>query len=329
MKFVQRSSCFSHSPVSRISLTGSAGVKSFLYLVLNFSIFFMNLCIFFFSIRHTPARAREHPFSGPIFCRRRSLLCVHPTRSAPSLHPLGCCPPNISSILMDHDELSELPGYPGRAGRLINRPMTVRTISDFKHPRTGCTTLVLVSATTELFVVNLIPQHDPQSDPQLAGYRHARSPQTFLNQFAAIETLQLRIFAYRMSTGFTPKKPQQRTALFRDSTEPPVSSTGVLPRDDPHVTGQRLTIHEPPGVAQEYLGRQCRDRPYSRMRHEPSCSGTLVRLLGDLLRQVFDFLFHLPVQSLQRASPIGGMGLQRQECNLGLPVVTPQSRPSA
>jgi hypothetical protein len=49
-----------------------------------------------------------------------------------------------------HDELFELPGYPGRAGRLINRPVTVRTIRDIKHPRTGCTTLLLLSATTEL-----------------------------------------------------------------------------------------------------------------------------------------------------------------------------------
>ena len=70
-----------------------------------------------------------------------------------------------------------------------------------------------------------------------------------------------------MSTGFTPKKPQQRTTLFRDSTKPLVSSTRVLSRNDPHVAGQRLAIHEPAWVAQEYFGRQCRDRPYSRMRH--------------------------------------------------------------
>src|SRR6516162_2537752 len=177
---------------------------------------------------------------------------------------------------MDHDELSELPGYPGRAGRLINRPVTVCTIPDFKHPRTGCTTLRLLPATTELFVVNLVPQHDPQSDPQLACYRHARFPQTFLNQFAAIETLQRWIAAYRMSTGLTPEKTQQRTALLGYPTEPLGSSTGVFPRDDPHVTGQRLAIHEPSRVAQEDLGRQCGDRPHSRVRHEQSCSGTLL-----------------------------------------------------
>jgi hypothetical protein len=140
--------------ISQASLTRSAGVK-------RFSSSFLNLRIFFFSIGHTPARAREDPFAGRIFFRRRSLLLCPPYALSPVTSSLWCCPPNISSILMDHDELSELPGYPGRAGRLINRPVTVRTIPDFKHPRTGCTTLRLLSATTELFVVNLVPQHDP------------------------------------------------------------------------------------------------------------------------------------------------------------------------
>ena len=51
--------------------------------------------------------------------------------------------------------------------------MTGRTIGRFWHPRTGITAfLLLLSATTELGVLNLIPQHDPQPDPQLARHRH-------------------------------------------------------------------------------------------------------------------------------------------------------------
>src|SRR5215470_17626103 len=107
-----------------------------------------------------------------------------------------------------------------------------------------------------------------------------------------VETLQLWITAYRMSTGLTPEKTQQRTALLGHPTEPLGSSTGVFPRDDPHVTGQRLAIHEPSRVVQEDLGRQCGDRPHSRMRHE-SCSTTLLGSLCDLLRQVFNFVSHL------------------------------------
>ena len=51
----------------------------------------------------------------------------------------------------------------------------MRTIADFKLPRTGRTALLL-SATTELLVIDLIAQHDPQPDPQLAGRSHARFP---------------------------------------------------------------------------------------------------------------------------------------------------------
>ena len=147
-----------------------------------------------------------------------------------------CCPPSISSIPTDHDEVFELPGYPGRAGSLINRPVTIRTIRRFWHPRTGCTASLLLSATTELLIINFVPQHDPQSDPELACYCHARPPKTFLNQFAWVETLQFRIAAYRMGTSFTPEKPQQRTALFCHTTEPLPFSTGIFPRDEPHAS---------------------------------------------------------------------------------------------
>ena len=76
------------------------------------------------------------------------------------------------------------------AGSLTNRTVTVRTIPDFKHPRTGCTALLL-PATTEFLVIDLIAQHDPQTNAQLAGCRHAGFPQPLLHQFAAIESLQL------------------------------------------------------------------------------------------------------------------------------------------
>src|SRR4030095_2437746 len=95
-----------------------------------------------------------------------------------------------------------------------------------------------------------------------------------------------------MCTGLTPEKPQQGTALFGHSAEPLMLSTGVFPRDDAHITGQRLTISETLRIAQEYFGRQCRHRPHSGMGHQPSCSGTISSLLGDLLGEVLDLRFH-------------------------------------
>src|SRR3974390_852120 len=80
------------------------------------------------------------------------------------------------------------------AGSLINRTVTVRTKPRFRHPRTGSTALLL-SATAELLVIDLVAQHDPQPDSQLASRCHACFPQPLLHQFAAIEPLQLGIAA--------------------------------------------------------------------------------------------------------------------------------------
>src|ERR1700739_107164 len=89
------------------------------------------------------------------------------------------------------------------AGSLINRSVTVCTMPDFKHPRTGGTALLLPT-TTELLVIDLIAQHDPQTNAQLAGCRHECFPQPLLHQFAAIETLQFGIEAYRLSAAHHP-----------------------------------------------------------------------------------------------------------------------------
>ncbi len=105
-----------------------------------------------------------------------TLICPARLRSSTQ-----CCPPNISSITVDHDELFELPVSQGRRS-LITRSVTFRTIPRFWHLRTRTTAfLLLLSTTTELVVLNLIPQHDPQPDPELASYGHARLPQTFLD----------------------------------------------------------------------------------------------------------------------------------------------------
>src|SRR5260221_12831123 len=107
------------------------------------------------------------------------------------------------------------------AGSLINRPVTFRTIPRFWHPRTGITAfLLLLSTTTELVVLDLIPQHDPQSDPEFASHGHTRFPQTFLYQFAAEKTLQIRILAGGRRPNLSPEQPQRRVTLFAQAHEP-------------------------------------------------------------------------------------------------------------
>ena len=64
------------------------------------------------------------------------------------------------------------------AGSLINRTVTIHTIRDFKHPRTGGTALLLPT-TTELLVIDLITQHDPQANASL----RAAATRAFPNPF--------------------------------------------------------------------------------------------------------------------------------------------------
>ena len=170
------------------------------------------------------------------------------------------------------------------AGSLINRPVTFRTIARFWHPRTGITALLLLlSTTTELVVLNLIPQHDPHPDSEFASHSHSRLPQTFLNQFAAVKTLQLWILAYGVHPRLTPEKSQQRITLFTQPTEPLSPSTGIFTWDHPYITSQGLAVRESCWIAQEHLRRQRRDRPHSGVGHQQPCSGTPASLLLDSL----------------------------------------------
>jgi hypothetical protein len=138
--------------------------------------FFCLLESFSLPIEHTHACTQERHSPDGSFFRRRSQFVFTLLAQPRVTSSFWCCPPSISSILDDHDELSGLPGYPGRAGSLINRPVTIRTIRRFWHPRTGCTALLLLSATTELLIINLISQHDPQPDSQLPCHRYACFP---------------------------------------------------------------------------------------------------------------------------------------------------------
>ena len=70
------------------------------------------------------------------------------------------------------------------------------------------TTVLLsqLTAPTELLIINLVTQQNPQPDPQLSCGCYFRLPQTFLHQLMLIKTLQVRIFANRMPHRFTPQK---------------------------------------------------------------------------------------------------------------------------
>src|SRR6202040_3478212 len=94
-------------------------------------------------------------------------------------------PPNISSDTFDHDVLCKLPSWWGGGWPIqLTRSLQSRTTVVSRHPRMGFPLLRQLSTPTELFVVNLIPQHDPQPNAQLARRRHPRLAHPFLHQLA-------------------------------------------------------------------------------------------------------------------------------------------------
>src|SRR5499425_3165201 len=151
------------------------------------------------------------------------------------------------------------------AGSLINRTVTIRTLADFRHPRTGSTALLL-STTTELFITDLVSQHDPQGEsPTCVPPPHVPSPYPFAPA-CDDRNVSAPDHGVRHEHRLIPKKAQQRITLFGDFSEPPASPAGAFLRNEPHVAGQRLAIAEPLRVAQKHIRGQRRNWPHSGMR---------------------------------------------------------------
>src|SRR5215472_6863012 len=120
----------------------------------------------------THSRIRSHKSFA---LRTLAFLGVHPgSLGSVSLHQCGVAhQPSLRSLRTMMGNANSLPRR--EAGNLINRPVTIGTNAVSRHPRTGGTA-VLLSTTTELLVVDLVSQHDPQANSQLARHRHALSP---------------------------------------------------------------------------------------------------------------------------------------------------------
>ena len=118
------------------------------------------------------------------------------------------------------------------------------------HPRTGTTALLpQLAAATELLVIDLVAQHDPQPDPQFAGGGDARFAQPLLLQLAPVKALQLGIPTDGVHAGLTPEKTQQRIALLTQPTEPLPATAGIFAGDHPHVAHHRFAVGEARRVA--------------------------------------------------------------------------------
>ena len=71
-----------------------------------------------------------------------------------------------------------------------------------------------LAAAAELFLVDLVAQHNPQLDAQFARCRDRLLAHSFLDELATVESFQLRVFSRGMHGSFRPQIAQQRVALL-------------------------------------------------------------------------------------------------------------------
>jgi hypothetical protein len=94
----------------------------------------------------------------------------------------------------------------------------------FGHSRTNANTgipaqtprlrLPRQATTAELRVVNLIAQHDPETNPQFPRRRDAGFRESLLPDLPSIEASQVGIASHGMRGRLAPDKPEERVALF-------------------------------------------------------------------------------------------------------------------
>src|SRR5207245_9438855 len=186
------------------------------------------------------------------------MICVQPTGSARFhfirfggvAHQTSLRSP---SIMMTY---SNSPHSGRRVAYSVTRSLQCRTTVVIWHSRMRCPALPLLSAAAELFVINLVAQHDPQADTQFVCRRNPRLAHPFLDKLATIEAFQLRVFHYRMDRRFGPQIAQQRVALLGQFSQPLSLTAGVFTWDRSDVAGYVLAIGEAAGVSQDHLRRQ-------------------------------------------------------------------------
>jgi len=138
--------------------------------------------LFFCFSEHTRLSAQQRL----VDCTRgfyRLSVSRSPDRLGPFASSSRCCPPDISSVLADHDEFFELPALRGGGSPIQGFDHCLAgSCSQAGIPALGTTVLLSqLSATTELLVIDLVTQQDPESDSQLSCRGHFRFPQTFLH----------------------------------------------------------------------------------------------------------------------------------------------------
>src|SRR5258708_10734520 len=194
-----------------------------------------------------------------------------------------CPAPNISSVTVDHDDSCELP--PREGGGSPNQccgHSRTRTRADTGIPaRTPRLRLPRQPTTAEFCVVNLIAQHDPETNAELPRRRDAGLREPFLHDLPTIETLKIGIASHGMRGRLAPEKTQKRIALFAERAESLPCAARVLARDHADVARDCLPVWKSGRVTYKDVRRQRGHGANARMGHQQRRSSTLIRHVFD------------------------------------------------
>jgi len=173
----------------------------------------------------------------------------------------------------------------------------MRTRADTGIPaRTPRLRLPRQPTTAEFCVVNLIAQHDPETNAQLPRHRDAGLREAFLHDLPTIETLEIGIASHGMCGRLAPEKPQKRVALFAERAQALSFAARVLARDQADVARERFSVEKPRGLADKDIGRQRRDGADARMGHQQRRSSALIRHMLDSVVESIDVRLQVLIQ---------------------------------
>src|SRR6266849_5784287 len=247
-----------------------------------------------------PALNSKESAEAAVARSSRSALSTLHARSV-SLHHDGVTHQTSLRSPADHDDACELPPSEGGGSpsQCCGHSRTTTRADTGIPARTPPLRLPRQPTTAELCVVNLIAQHDPESNAQFSRRRDARLGESLLRDLSTIEALQVGIPSHRMGGRLAPEKPQERVALFAERSEALPFTTRVLARDHADVARQRLSVENSCGIAHEDFCRECGDGPDARMGHQQRGSRALLRDVLDLLVESIDVLIQVLIQRLE------------------------------
>ncbi len=119
-----------------------------------------------------------------------------------------------------------------------------------------------------LRILPTVPPHPVQPNSKPSGHGHLGDSAFSTHRQMQVPAPSIRITTHGGLCCFHQQKTQQRIALLADVSQPLPSGTGVLRRDQPHITAGLLAAMEPLWSSDDQHEGQRRQWSYAGVRHQ-------------------------------------------------------------